>query len=228
MLLLTYDFATSMVPYIGTVIVVVDHAIAFIEELFPHWYFLTRPIALLGVCSFLMPKRRPKSISFEEFYRAAFGEDARELSKTCFDKFCQIVDVVGMGAGAKGVIAKIPIKTGTVVAIYFGVATMASYFKDFDDGNQYSVDVCVEAEGCAHHLVLVGSRDITGGAGYINDCRHNPIANPVATKLDRQRINVALMQINVCGRPLVIVIALKNIKAGGVVLLDYGGRYWGA
>jgi hypothetical protein len=133
-----------------------------------------------------------------------------------------------MGPDDKGVISTKPIAAGDVVALYFGdMVTQACSTNVMYKDNDYLVRINVTMRDDSNEaLVLVGGRDSTGPAAFINDCRSTIENSGIAAPADLAKVNVRLVHANICGIPIVFVMATNDIEPNAILLLDYGVRFW--
>jgi hypothetical protein len=182
----------------------------------------SRSLAMDKICDFLGSGRNPTVL---KLVACAFGGNIPHLSNSHFETNCELIDVQGMGLGAKGVISKKPIAADDVVAIYFGNMVTAACSNTMKSDYLVRVNLLM-SDGSNQDLVLVGGRDITGPAAFINDCRSEIQNSGVATQTDLARVNVRLVHANICGIPIVFVMATKEIAPHTFLLLDYGVQFW--
>jgi hypothetical protein len=184
----------------------------------------SRSLAMDKICDFLEAGRNPTVL---QLVTCAFSGNLPRLSNSHFETNCQLFDVQGMGLGAKGVISKKPIAADDVVAIYFGNMVTEACSNTMYEESKYLVRInLMMSDGSNQDLVLVGGRDITGPVAFINDCRSEIQDSGVATPTDLARVNVRLVHANICGIPIVFVMATKDIGPNAILLLDYGVRFW--
>jgi hypothetical protein len=179
--------------------------------------------ALDSLCSFFKVSTYP---SIMQLIHAVFDTDPEDLSNMRFVEYCEIVPVPSMGPGAKGVISTKPIAKGTILSLYHGIAVSTTCSNNRFSFNRYSVDISVLISRTrTRELVIVGSRDITGNAALYNDCRSacDIVDVPPA---DLAKVNVRLVHFTVCGYPLVVVMATKDIETDTPLLLNYGLTFW--
>jgi hypothetical protein len=183
-------------------------------------------LAMDKKCDFLEVGRNPTVL---QLVTCAFSGNLPHLSNSHFETNSQLIDVQGIGLGTKGVISKKPIVADDVVAIYLGTMVTESCFNTMYEDSEYLVRInLMMSNGNNQDLVLVGGRDITGPAAFINDCRSEIQNSGVATPTDLDRVNVRLVHANICGIPIVFVMATKDTAPDTILLLDYGVRFWRA
>jgi hypothetical protein len=186
--------------------------------------YASSSLAMDKICDFLEAGRNPTVL---KLVACAFGGNLPHLSNSHFETNCELIDVQGMGLGAKGVISKKPIAADDVVAIYFGDMVTAACSNTTYSKSDYLVRInLLMSDGSNQDVVLVGGRDVTGPAAFINDCRSEIQNSGVATPADLARVNVRLVHANICGIPFVFVMATKEIARDTLLLLDYGVRFW--
>jgi hypothetical protein len=163
-------------------------------------------------------------VTMLQWQRAILESNISKLSDDTFYKKCEIVPVNGMGSG---VICTKIIEACEVTAVYRGKIATRTYFNFARSDSEYSVAIHLRLlGGIQHHLVLIGDPNITGPAAMYNDCRFSAATTRKATPKDLERMNIQLVQTNVFGYPLVVVMATKRINPGTMMLLDYGKTFW--
>jgi hypothetical protein len=135
-------------------------------------------------------------------------------------------------AGELGVVAKIPIPKFTVLGRYAGVNTRVEIFDKkyrgtnqecVRDNNSVSYMVTDPEEPNPIELVIDGLN--AGLCTFFNDYRYSIEVGQEHVNNTRMH-NINLMHINVCGDPMVLVIAKEKILRGSHMLLDYGDLFW--
>ena len=95
---------------------------------------------------------------------------------------------------------------------------------DLEHIHTYAVDVTIGEE----RYVIDGSNTNLNKGGLVNDYRTKDISgDPTRDHLnENKRINSQFMWALVEGKPVLAIVATRNIGKGEELLIDYGSNYW--